>query len=288
MKIVVFGEIIWDVYGEGQKFIGGAPFNFAAHASLFGNDVTMYSAIGADALGREAEEYVDKFGISKEYVTKNGFGTGACLVLLDERGIPSYNLLNDVAYDHIPVTGRIPSGDILYFGTLAIRNPDSRKALDNLLKNGQYGDIFCDINIRKPFVSEEVVKLCFENATTIKISREELDTVLDFIMPNRGKMTIKQTAEKIAEAYGNIRTIIITLDSEGAVAYDRASGEYVEVPVVKTEVVSTVGAGDGFSAAFVSEYAKTKNLRFAIEFANRFAAYVVSKKEAIPTHAEFK
>ncbi len=32
MKILSFGEIIWDVY-EDKKCIGGAPFNFAAHCA---------------------------------------------------------------------------------------------------------------------------------------------------------------------------------------------------------------------------------------------------------------
>ena len=32
MKILSFGEIIWDIYSD-KKCIGGAPFNFAAHCA---------------------------------------------------------------------------------------------------------------------------------------------------------------------------------------------------------------------------------------------------------------
>ena len=32
MRIAVIGEILWDVFDDGEK-LGGAPFNFAAHAA---------------------------------------------------------------------------------------------------------------------------------------------------------------------------------------------------------------------------------------------------------------
>ena len=32
MKLLSFGEVLWDVYPE-DRFIGGAPLNFAAHCA---------------------------------------------------------------------------------------------------------------------------------------------------------------------------------------------------------------------------------------------------------------
>ena len=54
MKILSFGEIIWDVY-ENEKFIGGAPLNLAAHCSKQGANSFMLSSVGNDDLGKEAE-----------------------------------------------------------------------------------------------------------------------------------------------------------------------------------------------------------------------------------------
>ena len=53
MKILSFGEIIWDVYPH-KKCIGGAPLNFAAHASRAGAESYLLSSVGNDELGREA------------------------------------------------------------------------------------------------------------------------------------------------------------------------------------------------------------------------------------------
>ena len=48
-KIIVgMGEALWDCLPEGKK-IGGAPANFAYHASQFGFDSRVVSAVGADA-----------------------------------------------------------------------------------------------------------------------------------------------------------------------------------------------------------------------------------------------
>ena len=53
MKIISFGEIIWDVYPD-QSVLGGAPLNFASHAHELGAEVAFLSAIGNDELGKLA------------------------------------------------------------------------------------------------------------------------------------------------------------------------------------------------------------------------------------------
>ena len=43
--IVGLGEALWDMLPEGKK-IGGAPANFAYHASQFGNEAYVASSVG--------------------------------------------------------------------------------------------------------------------------------------------------------------------------------------------------------------------------------------------------
>ena len=61
-RALVFGEIIWDIFGDDYK-IGGAPFNLAAHMSGLSTDVYMVSALGKDELGKKAREHLAKWGI---------------------------------------------------------------------------------------------------------------------------------------------------------------------------------------------------------------------------------
>lgn len=53
MKVLSFGEILWDIYPD-EKYIGGAPFNFAAHLAKHGEESYMLSCLGKDGLGEEA------------------------------------------------------------------------------------------------------------------------------------------------------------------------------------------------------------------------------------------
>ena len=56
--IVGLGEVLWDCLPEGRK-IGGAPANFAFHASQFGYESWAVSAIGNDALADETVAALD-------------------------------------------------------------------------------------------------------------------------------------------------------------------------------------------------------------------------------------
>ena len=53
MKALLFGEILWDII-DSKPYIGGAPFNLAAHLTNMGFKSTLISSVGNDALGRKA------------------------------------------------------------------------------------------------------------------------------------------------------------------------------------------------------------------------------------------
>ena len=54
--IVGIGELLWDVFPDGRKVAGGAPFNFAFHCQQLGHDAVIVSRVGDDELGRELRE----------------------------------------------------------------------------------------------------------------------------------------------------------------------------------------------------------------------------------------
>src|SRR6476646_10096915 len=52
LKLVGIGEILWDLLPGGRQ-LGGAPANFAYHASALGAHGSIVSRIGNDSPGRE-------------------------------------------------------------------------------------------------------------------------------------------------------------------------------------------------------------------------------------------
>jgi len=283
MGLLAFGEILWDVY-PCEKYLGGATFNFAAHFSKLGGKSFVVSALGNDELGKEALKITKSFGIDTRFISTVNKKTGRCDVTLDENKIPSYNLLNNVAYDFISTEGINGSFDTLYFGTLALRNEYNKKSLQSLLNSTSFENVFVDVNIRPPFYSKEAIEFAVKNATIIKISDEELNTVA----ANLGIVykDINDFAAKLCKLFTKIKTVIITLGDKGAFAFDKNNNLSEFCTAKKVKVASTVGAGDSFGAAFLYSYLKGLDVASCLKNASNLAAFVVSRKDAVPEYEE--
>ena len=82
------GEALWDCLPEGKK-IGGAPANFAYHASQFGFDSRVVSAVGADADGDDILDVFAQKGLRAE-IERVPYPTGTVQVTIDAMGVPCY------------------------------------------------------------------------------------------------------------------------------------------------------------------------------------------------------
>lgn len=281
MKLLSFGEIIWDIF-DNSAYIGGAPLNFAAHAALQGADAWIISCVGNDRLGQKAIDEIKKSGVKTDYVSVCDKPTGQCIVTLDEYAMPSYNLISDAAYDYITINPALidEKFDILSFGTLSLRKKHNITTLNKLISQENYSEIFTDLNIRNPFYSGESILFCLRNATIVKISDEELPIVTDIILGER--LLPEAAVLAIAKKFSNLKIIIITKGENGSLAYDCREKRIYFCNAVMTEVISTVGAGDSFGATFLTQYFKTNDLNYSLNIASKVSAFVVSAKEAVP------
>ena len=282
MKVLSFGEIIWDVYPD-EKHLGGAPLNFAAHFAKQGGEAYVLSALGDDELGNEALNKLSLWKVNAEYVSVlSGKDTGKCLVTLDKQGVPTYNIVRDSAYDYINCSSVSDEFDALYFGTLALRNEYNRREISELIKSHSFKEIFVDVNLREPFISRESLMLCMENATVLKISDEELSAVSKILYNT--EYDYKNIVTKISKTFQNIKFIIITLGEKGSYAYDVHNKTSFSCAAERVKVASTVGAGDSFSAVFLYKYMCGFDIDSCLKSASRISAYVVSKTEAVPEY----
>ena len=286
-KILSFGEIIWDVY-ESEELIGGAPLNFAAHAKGCGAKSFMVSAVGGDRLGGNALDLIKAFGVDASCVKVAPFQTGKCEVTLNESGVPTYNVLSNVAFDNIILSDtdiekiNAISFDALYFGTLIQRSEVSRAALEKLCKSCSFKEIICDVNLRKNCYSSDSALFCLENASILKISDEEEPLLREMGLYSAESGNCESIAKSIAAAYPNIKIIVITLGANGSFVYDTQTASGFLCGGEKVEVVSTVGAGDSYTAAFCVSFLLGEGAKTAAKKATELSAYVVAHKAAIP------
>lgn len=288
-KILTFGEIIWDVYPD-KNLIGGAGLNFAAHAARCGAESYIISAMGHDQLGSDALYCIEKFGVRPELLKRCDKPTGQCIVTLNERRIPSYNVLCDVAYDNIILCDNDVAKikelcfDAIYFGTLIQRSTASRESLRRLVTECNFKERICDLNLRKDCFDGESVLFCLEHATILKISDEEEPTLRQFEYYLPIDSNPKSIATAILQKFSNIKYIIITLGDKGAFVYCADENRYFTIPSSPVKVSSTVGAGDSFIAAWSTSVLSGSTPEAATEKAVKLSGFVVSKSDAIPNY----
>ncbi len=288
-KILSIGDIIWDVYPD-KAVIGGASFNFAAHVSLCRQNSFLFSAVGKDSLGDDALLELARFNISDKYIQRNGYPTGQCIVTLDENKIPSFRVAENAAYDYLNLSAPVfeelknESFDAVYYGTLSERHPVSRAVIQNLISSLPCGIRFCDINLRKNCYDRDTVEFNMSHASILKISDEEEPLIRGFGFYPENVSSHREITEAISNAFPNIRVILLTLGAEGSFAYDCVSKESYFQPAVKVEAVSTVGAGDSYSAAWLSSYLDGREIPSCMKKAAEISAFVVAHTEAVPIY----
>ncbi len=282
MKVLSFGELLWDVYPE-KKVIGGAALNFSAHLVKNGVEAHVYTAVGQDELGKEAIEICKGLKLDTKYIHCVPKDTGVSMVTVKD-GSADFDIIMDSAMDHIPYVPVTEYYDAFYFGTLAQRCPESRKSLWKVLEGGNFGEVYLDINIRQTYYSKELLEKCLPVATILKVSREEVGVLKETgICMAEGYENI---ARDLCAKYPKIGVVIITLDADGAFVYEKESGKALYSEKPNCTVVSAVGGGDSFSGAFLASYLKGEGIEAALKRASKVSAYVVTQIDAVPEYPE--
>ena len=285
--VIGMGEALWDVLPSGKK-MGGAPANFAYHVSQFGIDSVAISALGDDELGAELLSEYAKVGLAVS-MEKLSYPTGTVQVSVDEKGIPSYDICQGVAWDNIAFNDELKAlaqkATVVCFGSLAQRNKCSRDTinafLDLMPDDEEHLKVF-DINLRQSWYSKEVIENSLHKCNILKINDEELVIVKELL--NIQAEGQKAVCQALIDMYA-LRMVILTCGAEGSFVLAADAGEsWMDTP--KVEVVDTVGAGDSFTGAFVASLLAGKSIRDAHKLAVEVSAYVCTQAGAMPVLPE--
>lgn len=276
--IVGIGEILWDMLPSG-KALGGAPANFAYHAMRLGEEGWAVSAVGDDALGREILDIVASKKLNN-LIALSDKPTGTVEVELDARGVPTYNIMEDVAWDNIPFTPEMEElakkADAVCFGSL-VQRMSSRDSVLRFVRAMRPDALkVFDINLRQHYYGREILEESLKLADILKINDEEIRIVAGML--GLGDDDAAACRSLIAD-YG-LKLVILTRGAEGSEVV--TADEVIPQAVGQVDVVDTVGAGDAFTAAFVVAYLRGDPLADAQRLATETASYVCSRKGAMP------
>jgi fructokinase len=258
--VVGLGELLWDVFPEGNQ-LGGAPANFAYMTNLLGDAGVVASRVGDDDLGRAATQRLERLRLRTSSVQLDPIHpTGVVKVDVDPSGQPTFHIAQDVAWDFFEWT------------------PAWRSLAESA------DAVFFDVNLRQSFYSAPVLEESSQLADIIKVNHDELPVVakllgLPFIYD-------EMRAAQWLRAKYNSKLVCITRGAKGSLVVSET--ETSEHPGYRVHVADTVGAGDAFTAALVYHFLRHASVSTLNEAANRMGAWVASQTGATPAPDEFR
>ena len=278
--IICFGEILWDILPE-QEVPGGAPMNVAYHLNQLGHATALFTRVGIDDRGKALlkilhEKKIDTGFIQLDYQVP----TGIVHANRNQYGEMTYEIVAPAAWDHIEfdtdmevVTLEAP---YFVFGSLINRHEDAKATLMQLLEMAPV-KVF-DINLRHPFYKKNMLSQLLIKADILKMNIHEVELVTGWF----GKYKSTEDRMQFLQDQFNIPVVIVTKGEKGAVV--NYHGKWFNELGYSVTVADSIGSGDAFLAAFLSEIASNKTPDAALKYASALGALVASRVGGWPAY----
>ena len=273
-SVIIFGEVLFDCFPDGNIVLGGAPFNVAWHLQAFGISPLFISSIGNDSYGVTIREAMQNWGMDLRGLQldlEHPTGTVQVNFINNE---PHYEIVENSAYDFIEFSNLpcLPKDSILYHGTLALRSQPCVETLQKI-KTNISPSIFLDVNLRTPWWNLKTVELLLKEISWLKLNEEELS----LIVPQESNI---ESRIKYLLSTFLLNNITLTQGKAGAISFQSNGNQEQIIPSQTTQIVDTVGAGDAFSSVLILGIIKGWNTAKTLVRAQEFASAIVGIRGA--------
>ncbi len=259
-KVIGIGETVLDIIFRDEKPIsalpGGSTFNAIISLGRSGVKASMISETGNDRIGQNIIKFMENNGIDASYVNVYPESKSPLsLAFLNDHNDADYIFYKDHPHDRIDyVYPEVNADDIVLFGSFFALNPVIRPQVYAFLDYArQRGAIlYYDVNFRASH-KNEVMKVTpnlldnLEMADIVRGSSEDFEILF--------RQHDADTVYRSQIAFYTKKFIYTRSADPVEVRGD--SGFSKQYPVLPTETVSTIGAGDNFNAGFI--YGLIKN-----------------------------
>lgn len=271
-RLPVAGEtLLGGTFSTGH---GGKGSNQAVAARRLGADVSLLTAVGDDALGREAHELWREEGVDDSSVLTAPAATMVGMILVE------------------------PSGEnriVIATGALEHLHPQHVEAFRPSIASADIAVVSLEIPLETAAAALRVARdtgtRTLLNPAPAQPLPAEVWPLVDVVTPNRTEAAIllghdpdaDETATALAQRLHALGagTVVLTQGADGALVHDGEGTRHVP-PAVARAVVDTTGAGDAFTGALAVELAAGQSVDDAARFAARVGAWVVGVHEVIP------
>jgi len=291
--VLCYGEMLYDIFTDG-RLPGGAPMNVALHLHQHQIPTYFVSRVGDDEEGASLLKHLDQRGLSNQGVQRDSrYPSGKVYANVTQAEDVTYEIVYPSAWDFIEVTDALKhaasSAQIFLYGSLAARGETSRATLLELLSLAN-NKVF-DVNLRQPFYDTELIRLLLEQANIVKLNEEELSILIGWYLHKQTSEIHEDDIFQLAKKF-ELDAICVTQGGKGALLF--SEGKLWYQPGYSVKVADTIGSGDAFLGAFLSQMLYNKAPQECLKYGCAVGAYVASQKGATPQvnpqiiHAYFK
>ena len=252
-KVIGIGETVLDIIFKNGQPIGAVPggsvFNGVISLGRAGISASFISETGNDRVGREIIKFLKDNGVNADNI--NVFPDSKSpisLAFLDDNNDAEYLFYKDHPRDQLDfVYPDIQPDDIVMYGSFYAVNPVIRPQVQGFLEyaRSKGAILYYDVNFRAAH-RNDVMKITpnllenLELADIVRGSQEDFEVLFR-----------KSDADKVynAEISFYCKKFIYTRGSQPVALCSKELRK--DYPIVQTETVSTIGAGDNFNAGFV-------------------------------------
>lgn len=301
MDVTILGRIGYDLYSEEpnvklpqvrrfSRYLGGSSANMAVGLARLGARVSIVACLGDDALSEFLVDFLKTENVDTSHVQRApGFLPSLAITEVSPPDrFPQVFYRHDAVDTMLRITENdlssiAPRGMFVTNGTSLCASP-SRESTYLALEHARRAGcrVVFDVDYRAmswpgPEAAGQAVRLALP--------------FIDVLIGNQLELRVVAGEEDLDRATAALRQrvplLVSKLGEQGTRVWQ--NGESVFLPPYPVEVVSTIGAGDGFASGFLYALLAGKPVLECLHYGNAAAAIVVSRlscSEAMPTLAE--
>ena len=239
------------------------------------------SRLGYDNSGQAALDRLEELGISDNNIQiDDEFPTGTVNITFDENKESHYEVMLDVAFDHIEFSAEAlklaRNADCLFYGLLPQRFGISKNTIRELIKESPESIHFFDLKLFEHFFDIKVVENLLFNSNIVRIKEKEISFLKKELKINSD--SLEEFGSELAKKY-KLDLILVTRGAAGVFAFHKKEGVFFDSGY-EIDRVDNIGSGISFSAAFVHYYLHNKTIQEALNFGNAAGALNATKRGA--------
>lgn len=250
--IYTAGEILLDIIFKSLDDVkvkpGGSLMNTAISLGRLGVDVSHISFLSEDKASDLLIDFMNKNHVKTEMINRTSdIRTSLALAFLDKDNNADYTFYKDKILNSDKFSFNIdPKANIIYYGSFFSIDPYINNYFQNVLKSCSHSCIkLYDPNFRVSHKDQlpelkGMIDKNFETADIVKASDEDFENIF-------GIKTGSEAWKKMKEF--DVSVLFYTKGANGSEFYSDWGSFSTEIEKIK--VVSTIGAGDTFSAGVI-------------------------------------